>query len=278
MTPGSSTLVSIIIPTCNYGHYLGETLDLLSGQSYSNWECIVVDDGSADNTGHIVRAKVLKDGRFRYVYQQNSGLSAARNTGLENSLGAYLQFLDADDRIHHQKLEKQALFLDGHPEWDIVYGDAHYFHTDNPGNQTPGRTEKDRHIASRRISGKGAALVKSFCVDNFIPVSAPLVRRTVIERTGEFSISYRSYEDWHYWFRCAIHGFSFKYLPDPGTETYIRHGHQSMMTDELKLVKYGIMLRKYMARFLPLELKAYNSYRLMKLYLKQLSLNGSNKT
>ncbi|HYD20693.1 MAG TPA: glycosyltransferase family 2 protein, partial [Flavipsychrobacter sp.] len=115
--------VSVIVPCYNYAKYLPFALDSVLAQDMANWECVVVDDGSGDETGRVAREYVHKDARFKYVYQQNRGLSAARNTGVENSLGEYLQFLDADDLIDSAKLSKQAAYLDANGGVDVVYGD-----------------------------------------------------------------------------------------------------------------------------------------------------------
>lgn len=102
-------LVSIIIPSYNASKYLNETIASVVRQTFSYWECIIVDDGSTDDTAKIVKEWIRKDNRFKYVYQSNTGLSAARNKGLEYAKGDFIQFLDADDVILPFKLEKQLL-------------------------------------------------------------------------------------------------------------------------------------------------------------------------
>src|SRR5690606_19624568 len=111
--------VSIIVPCYNYAKFLPFALDSILAQQLGAWECVIVDDGSTDDTGVVARAYVNKDRRFRYVYQQNSGLSAARNTGLKNTTANYIQLLDADDLIDAQKLLLQATYLDEHRDVDI---------------------------------------------------------------------------------------------------------------------------------------------------------------
>lgn len=98
-------LFSVIVPCYNYGRYLAETLSSVSHQKYQNWECIVVDDGSTDDTKDIAESFVNRDNRFIYVYRQNGGLCSARNTGQQHSKGDYFIFLDSDDLLTDQALE-----------------------------------------------------------------------------------------------------------------------------------------------------------------------------
>lgn len=87
--------VSVIIPCYNHGHYLPHAVNSVLAQTFTDWEAIIVDDGSTDNTREV--AAQFTDERVRYVHQENRGLSGARNTGIRAAQGAYLAFLDADD-------------------------------------------------------------------------------------------------------------------------------------------------------------------------------------
>lgn len=106
-----SHLVSVIVPCYNQANYLGETLQSVLEQSYSNWECIIVNDGSSDHTEELALHWCEKDSRFRYLYKKNGGLSSARNAGITVSKGDYIQFLDSDDLILPEKFEIQILDL-----------------------------------------------------------------------------------------------------------------------------------------------------------------------
>lgn len=101
-------LVSIVIPTYNRAHLIGETLDSILAQTYTNWECIIVDDGSTDNTDEVVGAYVQKDARFKYFHRPDTHLpggNGARNFGFLQSKGEYVNFLDSDDIFHPKKIE-----------------------------------------------------------------------------------------------------------------------------------------------------------------------------
>ncbi|MCC4214661.1 glycosyltransferase [Leeuwenhoekiella sp. Mr9] len=97
--------MSVIVPCFNQGLFLNECLHSISMQSYTNWECIVVNDGSRDETEEVAKKWLEKDKRFKYVYQENKGLSSARNMGLAIAKGEFIQFLDADDFLDIKKFE-----------------------------------------------------------------------------------------------------------------------------------------------------------------------------
>jgi glycosyltransferase involved in cell wall biosynthesis len=115
---GHPNLVSVVIPCFDHSQFLAQAIESVLAQSYSNYEIIVVDDGSTDNTAEVA-------GRYpavRYVYQQNAGLSSARNTGLRESRGQFLVFLDADDRLLAHALETGINCMHEHPECAFVSG------------------------------------------------------------------------------------------------------------------------------------------------------------
>src|SRR5436190_3159495 len=97
----TNAAVSVVIPCYNQSHFLQEAIESVLAQSHQNFEIIVVDDGSTDNTSQIARTYP----RVRYIYQNNSGLAAARNTGIKHSKGTFVVFLDADDRLKSCALE-----------------------------------------------------------------------------------------------------------------------------------------------------------------------------
>ncbi len=102
---------SIIIPTYNRAYILPETIQSIQQQTYSNWEIIVVDDGSTDNTASVIKSLQQVDGRIRYVFQTNAERSVARNNGATNSKGKYLLFLDSDDAFTPYHLTQLEQFI-----------------------------------------------------------------------------------------------------------------------------------------------------------------------
>jgi glycosyltransferase involved in cell wall biosynthesis len=173
-------LVSVIIPCYNYGHFLCETLENILQQTYQNLECIIVDDGSTDNTNEIVQSYITKDARFRYFRQTNKGTSSAKNNGIRIATGEFIQFLDADDLLNKKKLEVQVLFLINNPDVDIIYGDVRYFDIDNPTRRSKSLDLKDQAWMPN-VSGKDEVILKPLLINNIMVISAPLIRRKVYQ-------------------------------------------------------------------------------------------------
>ena len=109
-------MISVIIPVYNVIHYLDECVQSIVGQTCQDWECILVDDGSTDGSGRICDEWGKKDGRIRVIHQENGGVSSARNKGMEEAKGDYVVFVDSDDWLGPEHLEK---FLDA-PQADLV--------------------------------------------------------------------------------------------------------------------------------------------------------------
>jgi len=122
-------LVSIIIPTYNRANLIGETLDSVLAQTYTNWECIVVDDGSTDTTEELVTTYISKDSRFQYYKRPNTHLSGgngARNYGFKVSKGDYIQWFDSDDLLHEKKIEVKVNTIEKYGV-DFVISKTKYF-------------------------------------------------------------------------------------------------------------------------------------------------------
>ncbi|MDR2684226.1 MAG: glycosyltransferase family 2 protein [Prevotellaceae bacterium] len=119
--------VSIIVPCYNLAQYLPETLNSVLAQTYQNWECIIVNDGSPDNTEEIAKVYCAKDERFRYFYKENSGVSDTRNFGIKQSSGEYILPLDADDIIAPVYLKKAIERFLQVPETAVVFSEGVYF-------------------------------------------------------------------------------------------------------------------------------------------------------
>ena len=121
-------LVSIIMPAYNGEIFIKEAVESVVAQTYSNWELIVVDDGSTDNTASIIKA--YEDPRIRYVYQENRGQAAALNRGLDLARGDYITTLDTDDWFTNNSIADRVQFLNQEHEIGVVYGDGIYCDVD----------------------------------------------------------------------------------------------------------------------------------------------------
>jgi glycosyltransferase involved in cell wall biosynthesis len=122
----NNSLVSVIIPTYNRAHLISETLDSILAQTYTNWECVVVDDGSTDNTNEVLTRYLKKDDRFRYlINDRTKGAQGARNTGVLNAKGDFIQFFDSDDIMYPNHLKAKIDAFIQNTSLDIVTSFSH---------------------------------------------------------------------------------------------------------------------------------------------------------
>ena len=217
----SRPLVSVVVPTYNYGRFIGETLESLRAQTYREWECIVVDDGSTDDTEDVVESFIVRDPRVRYTRQRNQRQAVAKNTGLADARGRYVQFLDADDLIEPSKLERQVEFLEANPSADIVYGGVRFFHTERPEERLHAMFGEDEPWMPE-ASGAGREIVLQLVRQNMLVINSALVRKGVIDDVGPFDPLLPPVEDWDYWIRCALKGKRFEFRDSEGVRALVR--------------------------------------------------------
>lgn len=193
MTP----LVSIITPAYNRARFLPETLDSVLGQSVTDIECIVVDDGSTDGTKDIMMRYCARDPRVRYLRQENRGPSAARNYGLAEARGRFIQFLDSDDIITTDKFAKQIKQLDGIKDLALSYCDYRYCSHDDV-NKTVSRDNfpPPRFVMQRRLWDIASRWETEFS----IPMHCFLFdARFFKERSIRFDEGLPNHNDWDCW-------------------------------------------------------------------------------
>ena len=123
-------ILSIVIPCYNQGQFLAECLESVFNQTAKKWECLIIDDGSTDNTSEIVEQWIKKDSRFEYYYKENGGASSARNFGIKHAKQPYILPLDADDKIHKTLIE-EAYKIMQNDIYDLVYFDVELFGVKN---------------------------------------------------------------------------------------------------------------------------------------------------
>nr|WP_295925130.1 glycosyltransferase family A protein [uncultured Dyadobacter sp.] len=232
-----NVIVSIIIPSYNYGFVIAETLENLLAQRFQDWEAIIVDDGSSDNTRETVQPYAGKDGRIKYVYQQNSGVSVARNLGFQHSRGKYIQFLDADDLLSADKLAVQVDFLDRNPDVDIAYTDHLYFEAHKPDTFYPDY-EMNHNNWLPKIDARGYEVVNTLIYSNIAVVSSPVLRRSIVEKVNGFPEFSNYTEDWEFWFLCAIRGARYTFVADESAVTLIRI-HQRNTSKNIQIMQAG---------------------------------------
>lgn len=179
-------LFSVIIPCYNQAHFLNEALASLVAQNYSNWEAIIVNDGSKDNTFEVAETWCKNDSRIKYISTSNNGLSAARNKGVDYSNGNYITLLDADDKYSPFHLESISKVLnDG---FDIVFSGYSYF------------TDKFPNCHTVNLSKN--LLFEQILHGNLVPPVSVALKKSVLLQAGGFDVSLNSAEDWDLWIRC----------------------------------------------------------------------------
>ncbi|WP_186525789.1 glycosyltransferase family 2 protein [Seonamhaeicola sediminis] len=195
-------LVSIIIPTYNRAHLISETLNSIRAQSYTNWECIIIDDGSNDNTKEVLNSYLIKDTRFSYYKRLKTfkkGPSGCRNYGFSLSKGAYVNWFDSDDIMKPNKLEKDVELLKDE-SYDFTISQTQYFESDS---------NKVLNVWNR-------ALYSDDPLNDFImqkigwSVNAPLWRKkTLIENNFHFDERLFNGDDYYY----HIQALTLKLMP-----------------------------------------------------------------
>ncbi len=219
--------VSVIVPTYNYAAFLGDALRSVHAQTFTDWECIVVDDASTDGSAAIAQGFVRNDQRFRYIRMDlNSGVSAARNRAFAEARGEFIQMLDADDVIAPGKLEVQVRWMDEHKDVDVLYADYFAF------QHTPDFSTKGAYRSDERILGKGAAIVARLLRSNIFRLNTVLFHRSVLEDVHGFREGFRYVEDWDFWLRLAAKGASFQFVADQNAISGVRSNPDSLSSDK----------------------------------------------
>jgi glycosyltransferase involved in cell wall biosynthesis len=258
--------VSIIVTCYNYAAYLKACLESVGRQSYNNWECIIVDDGSTDGTGILAKSFVDLDSRFRYVYQQNQGVAVARNTALALITGNFVQFLDGDDLLEVDKLKYQIAAFQNNRDLLMCVAPSYFFES-NQTQQLFTSKQKEKTILKPFDWSSlfcNAQLIK----DNIFTISAPLIP---VHKMGSlrFDTQFKTYEDWKFWFEFTKLEGQIIGLDTANSATLIRFGHASLMSKKLQLNKDALRLRKFFIGKVRWNKQLYNLYRIIKLLLKR---------
>ncbi|MEX2460149.1 MAG: glycosyltransferase [Paenibacillaceae bacterium] len=186
-------LFSVIIPTYNRERFVGKAIKSVLQQTCTDYELIVVDDGSTDHTSRIVKSF---GAQVRYVYQKNRGSSEARNTGIRLAKGKYIAFLDSDDQFLPDKLNRNKMFLKSHPNCRFLY--SWYYDLKRKGKRSLVRNIKGFmdinkfrfHLYKRKFT---------------IRTSTVVIDQSCFKNTGLFNLNYPYSQDWDMWLRLACH-------------------------------------------------------------------------
>ena len=221
-------LVSIIIPSYNHSKYITETIESILGQTYDNFELIVIDDGSQDNSIEIIE-KLRLNNKFIFIKRENKGLCETLNEGINLSRGKYIAICASDDIYLKDKIKLQVDFLETNPNYALCYGKIISF--DNDGNQ--------KFINSKRY--KSGKLFLDLIKTNFVPAVTQMYRKDIFDNIGGFDKDLWI-EDWDMLLRISYSyeiGFLDKYLA-----MYRNHGEnmsggkniRKMYENELKIL------------------------------------------
>ncbi len=174
------------MPAYNVEKYIKEAVDSVLSQSFTQFELLIVDDGSNDGTADLIRA--YSDNRIRLIQQANGGVSAALNTGLKQAKGKYIARFDADDVCYPFRLEKQFQFMEAHPDYVLIGSDADYM------------CEEGEFLFTNHNVGYSNEEIQER-VDVYCPFihSTVMYKKEVVERLGGYEVLAFTFEDYFLW-------------------------------------------------------------------------------
>jgi len=191
--------VSVIIPTYNRARSVSSAIQSVLDQTFEDFEIIVVDDGSTDNTKEVIKS--FKDKKIHYLrHIKNKGSQAARNTGIKHSKGKFIAFLDDDDMWLPQKLERQLTIIEDKPDIGVIYT-GFVFISDG----------KVYYVYTPSLRGN---IYYDVLKKTVAATSTVLLRRECFNKVGFFDEHLPRYEDWDLWIRLAKH-FKFDFIKEP---------------------------------------------------------------
>ena len=246
--------VSVIIPTYNSSTTIGETLQSVFKQTYSDFEILLINDGSTDDLMEVLND--FKDSRLQILFYENGGLSAARNRGIDRASGDYLIFLDADDLWSLDKLESHVNALDNarktNPKAGVVYSWSYFL--DDVTNAC---------YVNHPKPYEGDVLV-DILGSNFVTSgSNPMITREAINSVGYFNDDFKGASDWEYWIRLAQ---QWNYILIPERQVFYRQSRTSMSSNVPKMEQDQLRVVERTFPSLPSNLQPLKSIALSNIY------------
>jgi hypothetical protein len=234
--------ISVIVPCYNHAVFLNETLHSVFGQVYTQWECLIINDGSTDNTEAVALTWQEKDRRFKYFYQKNGGLSSARNKGLDEARGDYIQFLDADDLIDPDKFNESIKIKNGA---DVIMSGFKMFSTEN------GELKDPPFLLD--INDFNFESILMGWDDQFVfPPHCGIFRRHLFDNL-RFNESLSAKEDWVMWLQIYSQDIKCVFLAKP--YALYRLSPNSMSQNKSLMDKNLVLAFKIIYEMLPAEYK-----------------------
>lgn len=249
----NSPKVSVIIPTYNSAHFIIEAVDSVLAQTFTDFEVLVIDDGSKDNTKEVLTEKYGNS--IQYFYKENSGVSKARNFGIEKAKGKYVAFLDSDDAWIPEKLEKQIVALEKNPANKACY--SSFYLCDENLNPT-GINSSER---------KADALTDLLLIGNVVATpSTVIAEKELFQQVGGFDDQLSQCADWEMWIRLATKT-EFIYIDEPLLKYRIHGANMSKNAALLEKDTILLMEKGFALPNLPSSVKAKKNEALAKVYM-----------
>ena len=200
--------VSVVIPAYNCGRLIGQTISSILAQTYSNFELLIIDDGSTDNTRAVIQS--FNDERVKYFYQENhGGPSRARNKGIEESTGDYIFIFDSDDLMRNEKIELSVKAMEENPDADILFTRFSLVDEENKILRedylkeylTLSNLINTQHIDDNAYYIKANELLPAVVKSNFIGTSSVMLRSSALAESDRFDESLKNADDRLFWIR-----------------------------------------------------------------------------
>lgn len=212
--------VSVIIPSYNHGKYIKETIQSVLDQTFQDFEIVITDDGSSDNT--VEEIKKFDDKRIKlFVFSKNKGACAAANNCVNNSTGRYIAMLSSDDIFLPDKLEKQVDFLDSNPGIGVVFSRAQII--DEDGNNFKDPSHAYSSIFDKKNRSRYEWLNYFFYHGNCLCHPSALIRKKCYDKVGLYDERFASLPDLDFWVRVCMH-FDIYIMPQKLIKFRVRHG------------------------------------------------------
>jgi glycosyltransferase involved in cell wall biosynthesis len=225
--------VSVILPTYNRAHIIEKAIQSVLKQTYQDFEIIIIDDGSKDDTEKIIRGFQEKDNRIKYIrFEENKGAAAARNAGINMSKGEYITFQDSDDEWVIDKLEKQMKVIETSSENIVVY--CGFWRIDG---------DEKTYIPDINISNREGNIHKELLKRNFIGTPSILLLKKNLEKIGMFDENLSRLQDWDLAIRLSKY-YNFKLIDEPLYISYVLSDSISANYEAL-IIAMQIILAKY---------------------------------
>lgn len=230
--------VSVVIPTYNREKIISTALESVLAQTYTDYEIIVIDDGSTDSTRDLIRS--YADRQVHYFYQDNKGIAGARNAGIRTCSGAHIAFLDSDDYWLPGKLEQQMALFDQDPEYGLVASCC-------------ASVRYDGSFRATNRSGKSGRVLRELFIKNYIRTSAAVVTRQCLEKVGLFDESLKECEEYDLWLRIAAE-YPIGFINEP-LAVYVDNP-AGVSTDSLigRLYRLQVLEKDYLRQRIPRRL------------------------